>query len=176
MTVARQILAVQTLELRKRFLGKRAIPVYLLALIPLVMFSGRYAAAQIFHWNVNASLAQDQVMYAVLFRTLILRFVVYFGCVAVFVPLFRGDILGRSLHYYFLVPMKRRPLTAAKYLSDGDPRSGQAECRWFLVDCGKGNQKDSVPCWFRSSLPNSSESDNPTWPYRKGSGSSISDS
>jgi hypothetical protein len=117
MTVARQILAVQTLELRKRFLGKRAIPVYLLALIPLVMFSGRYVAAQIFHWNVNASLAQDQVMYAILFRTLILRFVVYFGCVAVFVPLFRGDILGRSLHYYFLVPMKRRTLTAAKYLS-----------------------------------------------------------
>src|SRR5262249_50662345 len=63
------------------------------------------------------TIAQDQVEYAILFRILILRFVVYFGCVAVFVPLFRGDILDRSLHYYFLAPMTRRTLTIAKYLS-----------------------------------------------------------
>jgi len=116
-TTARQVFAVQALELRKRFLGKRAIPVYMLALIPLVLFGGRFVAAQIFHWNVETSLANDRVIYAVLYRTLILRFVVYFGCVAIFVPLFRGDILDRSLHYYFLAPLKRKTLTAAKYLS-----------------------------------------------------------
>ena len=38
-TIVRQILAVQALEIRKRFLGKRAIPVYLLTLIPLLLFS-----------------------------------------------------------------------------------------------------------------------------------------
>jgi len=117
MTFTRQILAVQALELRKRFFGKRAIPVYLLALIPVFLFSARFVAAQIFHWNVDVNLAHDRIVYAALFRTLILRFVVYFGCVAIFVPLFRGDILDRSLHYYFLVPMKRRTLTAAKYVS-----------------------------------------------------------
>jgi uncharacterized membrane protein len=117
MTVTRQILAVQALELRKRFLGKRAIPVYLLVMIPLLMFSARLVATKLFHITQNGSVAHDRVLYAVLFRTLILRFVVYFGCVAVFVPLFRGDILDRSLHYYFLVPMKRRTLTLAKYLS-----------------------------------------------------------
>jgi hypothetical protein len=116
-TTARQILAVQALELRKRFLGKRAIPVYMLALIPLLLFGARFVAAQLFHWSVGATLAHDRVIYAVLYRTLILRFVVYFGCVAVFVPLFRGDILDRSLHYYFLAPLKRQTLTAAKYLS-----------------------------------------------------------
>ena len=113
----RQILAVQALEFRKRFLGKRALPVYLLALIPLMMFGARFVAAQVFHWNVGGSLANDRVVYAALFRTLIMRFVVYFGCVFIFVPLFRGDILDRSLHYYFLVPLKRRTLTIAKYLS-----------------------------------------------------------
>jgi hypothetical protein len=117
MTITRQILALQALELRKRFLGKRAIPVYLLALIPLVMFTGRLVALRLFHIHQNDSIAHDQVVYAALFRTLILRFVVYFGCVAIFVPLFRGDILDRSLHYYFLVPMKRQTLTAAKYIS-----------------------------------------------------------
>jgi len=113
----RQILAVQALELRKRFLGKRAIPVYMLALIPLILFGGRAIAMQVFGQGTTDTTAQDRVLYAVLFRTLILRFVVYFGCVAVFVPLFRGDILDRSLHYYFLAPIRRRTLTLAKYAS-----------------------------------------------------------
>jgi len=117
MSVTRQILGVQALELRKRFLGKRAIPVYLLALIPIFLFSARLVAAQVFGWNVEANLAHDRVVFAALFRTLILRFVLYFGCVAIFVPLFRGDILDRSLHYYFLVPMRRQTLTVAKYVS-----------------------------------------------------------
>ena len=117
MTTARQIFAVQALELRKRFLGKRSIPVYLLAMIPLIIFMARFVALRVFHLHEGDSIAQSQVMYAVLFRTLILRFVVFFGSVFVFVPLFRGDILDRSLHYYFLVPIKRQTLTLAKYLS-----------------------------------------------------------
>jgi len=116
-TVVRQVLAVQALELRKRFLGKRAILVYLLALIPLVLFGGRLVVMRLFEVHTNDTIANDRVIYAVLFRTLILRFVVYFGCVTVFIPLFRGDILDRSLHYYFLVPLKRQTLTVAKYLS-----------------------------------------------------------
>lgn len=113
----RQILAVQALELRKRFLGKRAIPVYLIALIPVVMFVGRIVAFRVLHIQQTDTIAHDRVVYAALFRTLILRFTVYFGSVFLFVPLFRGDILDRSLHYYFLVPMRRQTLTLAKYLS-----------------------------------------------------------
>lgn len=112
----RQVLAVQRLEFRKRFLGKRAIPVYLLTLIPLALFGGRAVAVLLFKIH-DFSLAQDRVIYAAIYRTLILRFVLYFGCVAIFVPLFRGDILDRSLHYYFLAPVKRSTLTLAKYFS-----------------------------------------------------------
>ena len=115
--LTRQILAVQRLEFRKRFLGKRAIPVYLLALIPLALFGGRALVMLLFPSTNDFNLAQDRVAYAVIYRTLILRFVVFFGCVAIFVPLFRGDILDRSLHYYFLAPIKRQTLTLAKYLS-----------------------------------------------------------
>jgi ABC-type transport system involved in multi-copper enzyme maturation permease subunit len=113
----RQILAVQMLEIRKRFLGKRALPVYLLVLIPLVIFAGHTLSVLLFSSGGADSIPRDRVIYAVLFRTLILRFVVYFGCVAVFVPLFRGDILDKSLHYYLLAPVKRSTLTVAKYLS-----------------------------------------------------------
>jgi len=113
----RQVLAVQALELRKRFIGKRSIPVYLIALIPLMMFGARFLMIRVFHFAELDPPAHDRVVYAMLFRTLILRFVVYFGCVFVFVPLFRGDILDRSLHYYFLAPIRRQTLTLAKYLS-----------------------------------------------------------
>lgn len=112
----RQILAVQRLEFRKRFLGKRAIPVYLLALIPLALFGGR-AVVLLLGGLEGSSLAEDRVGYAILYRMLILRFVTFFGCVAIFVPLFRGDILDRSLHYYLLAPVKRSTLTLAKYMS-----------------------------------------------------------
>lgn len=115
--LVRQVLAVQRLELRKRFLGKRALPVYLLVVIPLVIFAGHTAAALLLGSGGADSVPHDRVVYAVLFRTLILRFVVYFGCVAVFVPLFRGDVLDKSLHYYLLAPVKRSTLTVAKYLS-----------------------------------------------------------
>ncbi len=144
MTVAHQILAVQALELRKRFLGKRAIPVYFLALIPVVLFAARFVAVRIFQVGQNGSVAHDQVIYAVLFRTLILRFVVYFGCVAVFVPLFRGDILDRSLHYYFLAPLKRKTLTIAKYLSGLSAAlvlfNGVTLATWNLLYLTQGSQ------------------------------------
>ena len=113
----RQILAVQRLEFRKRFLGKRAIPVYMLAMIPLALFGGYAIMRLIFSQNDEFNLGQERVAYAVLYRMLILRFVIFFGCVAVFVPLFRGDILDRSIHYYFLAPVKRSTLTMAKYVS-----------------------------------------------------------
>jgi hypothetical protein len=117
MTLSRQFLGVQLLELRKRFLGKRALPVYLLALIPLVLFAGRLVVLKVFRIDHDDLILHDQVGYAVLFRLLIVRFVIYFGSVFIFIPLFRGDILDRSLHYYFLVPMKRQTVTAAKYVS-----------------------------------------------------------
>jgi hypothetical protein len=58
-------------------------------LIPLALFAIRALVLLVFQKTTN-DVAQAQVEYAVLFRTLILRFVVYFGCVAVFVPLFRA--------------------------------------------------------------------------------------
>jgi hypothetical protein len=156
-TAMRQVFAVLSLELRKRFFGKRAIPVYMIALIPLMLFTGRFIAIQIFHLHQNGTIAEDRVLYAVLFRTLILRFVLYFGCVAVFVPLFRGDILDRSLHYYFLVPMKRERLTLAKYLSGLTAAlvlfCGVTTATWLLLYLARGpseliEQLTSAHGWF----------------------------
>ena len=142
MSVRRQVLAVQLLEIRKRFLGKRAIPVYLLVIFPLMIFGARAFALLLFGVTQSGGLGHDRVMSAALYRTLILRFVVYFGCVAVFVPLFRGDVLDKSLHYYFLAPISRKTLAVAKYLSGLTAAvvlwNGVTLATWLLLYLARG--------------------------------------
>jgi ABC-type transport system involved in multi-copper enzyme maturation permease subunit len=56
-------------------------------------------------------------LFSVIYNLLILRTVVFFGCAWIFMNLFRGEIVDRSLHYYFLSAVRREVLVAGKYLS-----------------------------------------------------------
>jgi len=111
----RQIRAIFRLEIKKNFLGKRSFLIYLLALLPifplavLALFTppGR-------EWKDFNSYS---MIYAVFYWGLILRTVVFFGCAWIFMNLFRGDLVDRSLHYYFLSPVRREVLVVGKYLS-----------------------------------------------------------
>ncbi len=111
----RQIAAILGIEVRKRFLGRGAIALYLLAAAPVALFGLRAVAIHL--KGTPSDLVQDATIYAVIFRTLILRLVVFFGCVAIFTTLFRGEVLDRSLHYYFLAPVRRSVLAVGKFLS-----------------------------------------------------------
>jgi ABC-type transport system involved in multi-copper enzyme maturation permease subunit len=57
------------------------------------------------------------MIFAIYYGGLILRTVVFFGCAWIFMNLFRGDIIDRSLHFYFLSPVRRELLVVGKYLS-----------------------------------------------------------
>ena len=57
------------------------------------------------------------IVYAAIYGGLILRTLVFFGCAWVFMNLFRGEVVDRSLHYYFLAPVRREVLVVGKYLS-----------------------------------------------------------
>jgi hypothetical protein len=57
------------------------------------------------------------IIYTVIYNGLILRTVVFFGCAWIFMNLFRGELVDRSLHYYFLSSVRREVLVVAKYLS-----------------------------------------------------------
>jgi ABC-type transport system involved in multi-copper enzyme maturation permease subunit len=46
-----------------------------------------------------------------------MRTVVFFGCAWIFMNLFRGEIVDRSLHYYFLSAVRREVLVVGKYVS-----------------------------------------------------------
>ena len=62
-------------------------------------------------------LSRDTEILAGIFQIFFLRPAVYFGCVGIFTYLFRGEVVERTLHYYFLSPIRREVLMAGKYLA-----------------------------------------------------------
>ena len=66
---------------------------------------------------------QYNMIFAIYYGGLILRTVVFFGCAWIFMNLFRGDIIDRSLHFYFLSPVRREVLVVGKYFRVWSRRS-----------------------------------------------------
>ena len=112
----RQLGAVLRLEWRKTFFSKRGWWIYLLALGPVAICA--------LHWlfEINRpssghSLGDDSVIYAGMFQFFYLRGAIFFGCVGIFSSLFRAEMLEKTLHYYYLTPLRREMLVAGKYLA-----------------------------------------------------------
>ena len=111
-----QALAVCRFELRRTFMGRRSLPIYVLAALPIMLFAMRLLPIVQDEMR-RAGVAFSTMLFAGVYQAFILRFVIYFGCVAVFMNLFRGEVLDRSLHYYFLSPIRREVLLVGKFLS-----------------------------------------------------------
>ena len=111
----RQILAILSLEIKKNFLSRRAFLLYLIAGLPLVLLS----LLALFPPDTDEmkNFSEFSIVYAAIYGGLILRTLVFFGCAWVFMNLFRGEVIDRSLHYYFLAPVRREVLVVGKYLS-----------------------------------------------------------
>ena len=63
------------------------------------------------------TISEDSLIFATVFQFFYLRLAVFFGCVGIFVNLFRGELLDKSLHFYLLAPVRREVLLAGKYLA-----------------------------------------------------------
>jgi hypothetical protein len=111
----RQIAAIMRLETKKNFLGKRAALIYLMALMPI----GLLALIAVVKPNDRdwIDFAHYPQLFSGIYNALILRTVIFFGCAWIFMNLFRGEIVDRSLHYYFLSAVRREVLIAGKYFS-----------------------------------------------------------
>jgi hypothetical protein len=112
----RQLGAVLRLEWRKTFFSKRGWWIYLLALGPVVITA--------LHWlfelgrpSSHHSLGDDSIAYAAMFHFFYLRGAIFFGCVGIFMSLFRAEMQEHTLHYYYLTPLRREMLVAGKYLA-----------------------------------------------------------
>jgi hypothetical protein len=60
---------------------------------------------------------EDRTIFAGIFQYFYLRLAVFFGCLGMFMYLFRGEMANRTLHYWLLAPARREVLLAGKYLA-----------------------------------------------------------
>jgi hypothetical protein len=113
----RQILGVIGLEWKKTFLSRRGWWVYLLALAPVGLASLHTLVALRFPNRIHHGVFQDTQIFAGMFEVYFLHLGIFFGCMGIFSNLFRGEMLEKTLHYYYLTPMRRELLVVGKYLS-----------------------------------------------------------
>jgi ABC-type transport system involved in multi-copper enzyme maturation permease subunit len=103
-------------EVRRNLLTRRRIWIYLLALIPVLIILTHV----IIDRNEPASPAQmenDTQVLAGIVQLYYFRLGIFFACMAIFTWLFRGEMVERTLHYQFLVPVRREVLVVGKFLA-----------------------------------------------------------
>lgn len=59
----------------------------------------------------------DRRVFAGIFQYFYLRLAIFFGCLGIFMNLFRGEMLDQTLHFWFLIPARRDVLLLGKYLA-----------------------------------------------------------
>jgi ABC-type transport system involved in multi-copper enzyme maturation permease subunit len=60
---------------------------------------------------------ESSTVFAGVFQFFYLRLAIFFGCLGIFMNLFRGEVLDKSLHFYFLAPIRRDVLMVGKFLA-----------------------------------------------------------
>lgn len=113
----RQVRAILRIEVSKNFWGKRALLIYLLALVPALLMFLMAVVDPNGAEDIQIGWGRAQEAFGNIYEALILRTIVFFGCAWIFMNLFRGEVVDKSLHYYFLCPLRREVLVAGKYTS-----------------------------------------------------------
>ncbi len=111
---ASQISVLVRNEVRRNLFTRRRIWVYLLALIPVVIILIHYFLDK----NISSSqLEEDSFVLAGIVQLYYLRLGIFFACMGIFTWLFRGEMVERTLHYQFLVPVRKEVLVVGKFLA-----------------------------------------------------------
>ncbi len=64
-----------------------------------------------------ANFDEDRTVLATVFQYFYLRLAIFFGCLGIFMNLFRGEMLDKTLHYWLLAPARRETVMIGKYLA-----------------------------------------------------------
>src|SRR6202795_1720459 len=112
---ASQISVLVRNEVRRNLFTRRRIWVYLLAFIPVLFLIadnifGRHSIGQ-------AQIEWDSQILANTVQLYYLRLGIFFACMGIFTWLFRGEMVERTLHYQFLVPVRKEVLVVGKFLA-----------------------------------------------------------
>lgn len=65
----------------------------------------------------EVALNDNILIFASSYQFFFVRLVIFFGCVGIFMNLFRGEMLDQSLHHYLLAPVRREVLMVGKYMA-----------------------------------------------------------
>lgn len=112
---SKQIDAIVRLEIRRYWLGRRWVGIYLLVLAPIVLLTMRAMFAPT--RALNVSVTSLNLTYAVVFQTFLLRLSIFFSCMQIFARMLRGEVLEKTLHYYLMTPVRREVLALGKYVA-----------------------------------------------------------
>jgi F5/8 type C domain len=89
----------------------------------VVYFDGRRAASLLFvdgrlqRRSIYSvlDLEEDRAIFAGILQYFYLRLAIFFGCLGIFMNLFRAEMSNRTLHFWLLAPARREVLLAGKY-------------------------------------------------------------
>ncbi|UCF67456.1 MAG: hypothetical protein JSV80_17080 [Acidobacteriota bacterium] len=113
----RQLAGVLRLELRKTLLSSRSLMLYALAAMPVLLGGMHLLATPFMPEGMASNLGRHARIFTGMYSTFILRFVIFLTCLWMFMNLFRGELIDRSLHYYLLTPIRRWLLVTGKFLA-----------------------------------------------------------
>jgi ABC-type transport system involved in multi-copper enzyme maturation permease subunit len=103
-------------EVRRNLLTRRRIWIYLLALVPVLIIL-THVIIDRHELAAPAQIETDTQVLAGIVQLYYFRLGIFFACMAIFTWLFRGEMVERTLHYQFLVPVRREVLVIGKFLS-----------------------------------------------------------
>jgi ABC-type transport system involved in multi-copper enzyme maturation permease subunit len=112
---ASQISILVRTEVRRNLFTRRRIGFHLLAWIPVLFL----LAHNIFdrHDIDPAQIENDTLVLAGTIQLYYFRLGIFFACMGIFTWLFRGEMVQRTLHYQFLVPVRKEVLVIGKFLA-----------------------------------------------------------
>jgi ABC-type transport system involved in multi-copper enzyme maturation permease subunit len=109
---SRQLATITRMEIRKSLFRWRSAWIYLLAFAPVVIIG-----IHTFVDRPSRDMREDIVVLGGIFQFYYLRLAIFFGCLHIFTQLVRGEMIGRSLHYYLLAPVRREILIIGKFIA-----------------------------------------------------------
>ncbi len=112
--ILRQVAGILRLELRRNLFSRRSFILYFLAFAPVTLFMV-WTISPVTREFDGPAQAIAQVFAPVFVGYL--RTVIFLSALVTFMNLYRSEILERSLHYYYLTPVRRWVLVVGKYSS-----------------------------------------------------------
>lgn len=119
----RQARAAFGLEMRRLLTGGSGLALALFGSLPVGLVACWVVVANVWISRQAAAggavefadMADATVIFATLYRSFALAMIAFFACLMVFLNLVRREMRDRSLHYFFLSPVRREVVVAGKY-------------------------------------------------------------